>query len=62
MEIGDIVLSCWSSTEIDAIGIVTGEYEYSSDGGDYPRYRNVSIGTTTNPDGDIPASGGKRRA
>ncbi len=41
MKIGDIVLSCWSSTEIDAIGIVTGEYEYRSDGGDYPRYRNV---------------------
>lgn len=41
MKIGDIVLSCWSSTEIDAVGIVTGEYEYRSDGGDYPRYRNV---------------------
>ena len=41
MRVGDIVLSCWSSTEIDAIGIVTGEYEYRSEGGDYPRYRAV---------------------
>lgn len=41
MKIGDIVLSCWSSTEIDAIGIVTGDYEYRTDGSDYPRYRSV---------------------
>ena len=41
MKIGDIVLSCWSSTEIDAIGIVTGDYEYRSEGGAYPRYRTV---------------------
>lgn len=41
MKIGDIVLSCWSSTEIDAIGIVTGDYEYRSEGGGYPRYRTV---------------------
>ena len=41
MKIGDIVLSCYSATEIDAIGIITGEYEYRSEGGDYPRYRTV---------------------
>ncbi|MBO7637498.1 MAG: AAA family ATPase, partial [Treponema sp.] len=41
MKVGDIVLSCWSSTEIDAIGIVTGEYEYRNEGGNYPRYRAV---------------------
>lgn len=28
MEIGDIVLSCWSQSEIDAIGVITGEYEW----------------------------------
>ena len=41
MKVGDIVLSCYSATEIDAIGIVTGDYEYRPEGGDYPRYRTV---------------------
>ena len=41
MKIGDIVLSCYSNTEIDAIGIISGEYEYKEDGGNYPRYRKV---------------------
>ena len=41
MKVGDIVLSCYSATEIDAVGIVTGDYEYRSEGGDYPRYRTV---------------------
>ena len=42
MKIGDIVLSCYSNTEIDAIGIISGEYEYKEDGGNYPRYRKVN--------------------
>ena len=29
MNIGDLVLSCYSNTEIDAIGIITGDYEVS---------------------------------
>lgn len=41
MKEGDIVVSCYSAKEIDAIGIVTGEYEYRSAGGKYPRYRKV---------------------
>ena len=41
MEIGDLVVSCYSAKEVDAIGIVTGEYEYHAEGGEYPRYRNV---------------------
>ena len=41
MQCGDIVLSCYSAKEIDAIGIVTGEYEYRIEGGSYPRYRSV---------------------
>jgi hypothetical protein len=41
MQIGDIVLSCYSAKEIDAVGIVTGDYEYREEGGDYPRYRAV---------------------
>ncbi len=28
MQIGDIIFSCYSSTTIDAIGVVTGEYEW----------------------------------
>jgi len=41
MNIGDIVVSCYSSKTTDAIGIVTGDYEYRAEGGDYPRYRAV---------------------
>ena len=41
MQIGDLVVSCYSAKEVDAIGVVTGEYEYHADGGEYPRYRNV---------------------
>ena len=41
MRIGDIVLSCYSAQEIDAIGIITGDYEYRAEGGVYPRYRTV---------------------
>ena len=32
MQIGDIVLSCFSAKEIDAIGIITGDYEYKREG------------------------------
>ena len=41
MQVGDIVLSCYSEKEIDAIGIVEGDYEYNSEFADYPRYRKV---------------------
>ena len=41
MQIGDLVVSCYSAKEVDAIGVVTGEYEYRREGGDYPRYRGV---------------------
>ena len=41
MQIGDLVVSCYSAKEVDAIGVVTGEYEYHAEGGDYPRYRDV---------------------
>lgn len=41
MQIGDLVVSCYSSREADAIGIVTGEYEFRADGHEYPRYRNI---------------------
>lgn len=41
IQIGDLVVSCYSAKEVDAIGVVTGEYEYHAEGGEYPRYRNV---------------------
>lgn len=41
MQIGDIVVSCYSQNETDAIGIVTGDYEYREEGGALPRYRAV---------------------
>lgn len=41
MKVGDIIVSCWSETETDAIGIVTGDYEYHAEGGNFPRYRDV---------------------
>ena len=41
MEIGDIVLSCWSQSEIDAIGIITGESEWREDEPRLKRFRKV---------------------
>lgn len=38
MQIGDIVLSCYSASVIDAIGVVTGEYEWHEE---YPRYKRL---------------------
>lgn len=42
MRVGDIVLSCYSATTVDAIGVVTGEYEWHPEYEDYKRARNVS--------------------
>ena len=41
MSVGDIVLSCWSATEIDAIGVITGEYEWDNRFEYYRRLRKV---------------------
>lgn len=41
MKVGDIVLSCFSATTIDAIGIVTGEYEWHEEYSELKRQRNV---------------------
>ena len=38
MNIGDIVLSCYSTTEIDAVGVIDGEYEWHNE---YPHYKRV---------------------
>lgn len=38
IRIGDIVLSCYTYTTIDAIGVVTGEYEWHDE---YPQYKRL---------------------
>lgn len=42
MKVGDIVFSCYSATTIDAIGIVTGEYEWHDEYEKYKRLRKVN--------------------
>lgn len=42
MKVGDIVMSCYSSQTIDAIGVVTGEYEYNDNLPNYKRIRKVN--------------------
>lgn len=41
MKVGDIVLSCYSATTIDAIGVVTGDYEWHQEYDRYKRLRKV---------------------
>jgi len=41
MKVGDVVMSCYSSRTIDAIGIVTGEYEWHDNFEHYKRVRRV---------------------
>lgn len=41
MQIGDIVLSCYSSTTIDAVGVVTGDCEWHDEYEDLKRVRKV---------------------
>ncbi|MGN0885182.1 MAG: AAA family ATPase [Candidatus Spyradosoma sp.] len=60
MKIGDIVLSCWSSKEIDAVGIVTGDYEYRETGGTYPRYRTVKWLVKNIRENIVDLNGGKQ--
>lgn len=42
MEIGDIVLSCYTNKTIDAIGVITGDYEWADQYQEYKRLRNVN--------------------
>lgn len=41
MQVGDIVLSCYSNKIVDAVGVVTGEPEWHDEYGDYKRLRKV---------------------
>ena len=42
MKIGDIVMSCYSSQTIDAIGVVAGEYEFEDKFPNYKRVRSIN--------------------
>ena len=42
MQVGDIVLSCYSASTIDAIGVVTGEYEWHENYEFFRRVRKVN--------------------
>lgn len=42
MKIGDVVLSCYTNQTIDAIGIVTGDYEFDDSYTHYKRVRKVN--------------------
>ena len=42
MKIGDIVMSCYSSQTIDAIGVVTGDYEFDDSLPNYKRVRRAN--------------------
>ncbi len=42
MKIGDIVMSCYSSRTIDAVGVVVGDYEFVDSLSDYKRVRKVN--------------------
>lgn len=41
MQIGDIVLSCYSSTSVDAIGVIIGDYEWNENFEKFKRLRRV---------------------
>lgn len=42
MSIGDIVMSCYDCNTVDAIGVVTGEYEWHNEYDEYKRLRKVN--------------------
>lgn len=42
MSIGDIVMSCYDCNTVDAIGVVTGEYEWHDEYDEYKRLRKVN--------------------
>ncbi|MBS3197049.1 EVE domain-containing protein [Turicibacter bilis] len=61
MKIGDIVLIQKSNSSIDAIGVITGDYEFSSEENEYyPRKRDVKW-IATNIDENITNINGEKR-
>ena len=41
MKIGDLVLSCYTASTIDAVGVITGDYEWHDEYPEYKRLRKV---------------------
>lgn len=60
MRKGDVVLSCYSANTIDAIGVVTGDYEWHNEYGHYKRLRAVKW-LIKNIDADIVSLNGKKQ-
>lgn len=42
MKVGDVVMSCFSSRTVDAVGVVTGDYEWRDEFTEYKRLRKVT--------------------
>lgn len=53
MQVGDFVMTCKNLKTIDAVGIITGEYEYDDSDKEFPRKRTVKW-LETNLNIDIP--------
>lgn len=60
MRRGDIVLSCYSADYIDAIGVVTGDYEWHKEYDHYKRVRPVQWIVKNVKEYIVSANGGKR--
>lgn len=58
MKIGDIVFSCYSASTIDAIGIVTGEYEWHEEYEFFRRVRKVDWLVKNIRENILPINGG----
>lgn len=59
MQVGDIVFSCYSASTIDAIGIVTGEYEWHDEYEELKRVRKVNWLVKGIRENILPLNGGK---
>lgn len=59
MQIGDIVMSCYSESEVDAVGVITGDYEWR-EGGEYNRQRPVRWLTKGFKEDIVSINGGKK--
>ena len=58
MQIGDIVFSCYSASTIDAVGVVTGEYEWHDEYKELKRVRKVNWLVKDIRENILPINGG----
>ena len=59
MKVGDIVMSCYSSKEIDAIGVITDDYRYDESLPAYKRIRPVTLANKGKRENIVERNGGK---